>query len=139
MGHADEPRWVTCCTGSGQRCVPRFRPRSAPLGMALPEFVCLRILSRGLDRRVRSWPGGKCHTTGHEHGPAQAARPRRRRPARIGVFRPLPTGVADQPGPRHAESAPKPSYTPPMPVSSPRLTEAQQREFNRMLEKLGSD
>ncbi len=111
----------------------------SPLGLTLPEFVCLRILSL--------YPGlSSAELSRHAGVTPQAMNTVLRkledlgavtRPASVSSGRALPATLSG-PGRALLKRAEGAVRTADARILS-KLTESQQREFKRMLEKLGSD
>ncbi len=118
---------------------PEVSAALSPLGLTLPEFVCLRILSLS--------PGlSSAELARHTNVTPQAMNTVLRklqdigavaRPASVPSGRALPATLTGQGRTllKHAESVVRGADA----RILTRLTGAQQREFKRMLEKLGSD
>ncbi len=118
---------------------PEVSAALSPLGLTLPEFVCLRMIS--------TFPGtSSAELSRHTNVTPQAMNTVLRkleevgavaRPASVSSGRALPTTLTAQGRAvlKRAESAVRAADA----RILSKLTESQQREFKRMLEKLGAD
>ena len=133
------PRLATCSTGWQPCCDPKSSAVLGPLGLTLPEFVCLRMLSMNpglssaeLSRNTNVTPQAMNTVLRRLEEVGAVARP-----TSVSSGRALPATLTGQGRTllKRAEAAVR--------VADARilakLTAAQQREFKRMLDKLGSD
>jgi DNA-binding MarR family transcriptional regulator len=139
MGQAEDAPLGYLLYRAGAALRPEVSAALSPLGLTLPEFVCLRILSLS--------PGlSSAELSRHTNVTPQAMNTVLRklenigavaRPASVSSGRALPATLTDQGVAllKRAETLVRAADA----RILGRLTAAQQREFKRMLEKLGSD
>ncbi|MDT5218300.1 MAG: hypothetical protein QOF15_405 [Mycobacterium sp.] len=139
MGHADDAPLGYLLYRVQSALRPEVTAALNPLGLTLPEFVCLRILSQSpgsssadLARQASVTPQAM-NTVLRKLQDLGAVE----RPASVSSGRSLPASLTGQGQSllMRAEVVVRAADA----RLLGRLTEVQQREFNRMLEKLGSD
>lgn len=139
MGHAEDAPLGYLLYRVGAVLRPEVSAVLGPLGLTLPEFVCLRVLSM--------YPGtSSAELSRHTNVTPQAMNTVLRkleetgvvaRPSSVSSGRALPATLTSQ-GRALLKRAEGAVRTADARILS-KLTDAQQREFKRMLEKLGSD
>ncbi|OBG71565.1 MarR family transcriptional regulator [Mycobacterium sp. E2462] len=139
MGHVDDAPLGFLLYRVGAVLRPEVSAVLGPLGLTLPEFVCLRILSM--------YPGmSSAELSRHTNVTPQAMNTVLRkleeagvvaRPSSVSSGRALPATLTSQ-GRALLKRAEGAVRTADARILS-KLTDAQQREFKRMLEKLGTD
>lgn len=139
MGHVDDAPLGFLLYRVGAVLRPEVSAVLGPLGLTLPEFVCLRILSM--------FPGmSSAELSRHTNVTPQAMNTVLRkleeagvvaRPSSVSSGRALPATLTSQGRAllKRAEGAVRAADA----RILSKLTDTQQREFKRMLEKLGSD
>lgn len=139
MGQADDAPLGYLLYRVSAALRPEVSAALAPIGMALPEFVCMRILAQSpgsssaeLARAASVTPQAMNTVLRKLEELGAVARP-----ASVSSGRALPASLTSQ-GRAMLERAEAVVHTADARILA-KLTEAQQREFRCMLERLGSD